>query len=772
MPPKKKPRTSDEPQAVLGEQVALDTVTIELASGETDAQNVGYTTAVMEAWEIVRDDPRFARIATAEPATIRQGGVPSPFNSEDFCSVLGKDGGSYVCGINLAWLDFTWTATPGIPIRMAAVRQIRDVVFQTPKPIEQIHVAVPSPNFDVTHHKGALNRVSPEEITSAFILAVARDIVNKEPDDVIKKWKQHMRSTTCRFVVLPNQWKRYWYALARREEVDHTYRAVVRSCYQRVHEVVRMMDRMRQKMPESQVTAPRVEAEYKENLQNMNKNSSAAITANFVDVAMTVAKRMVAVPEIAQILQKMDESAAANPDFFNPFNSHTRLQAMIDKCKKTDMLLWCLQATAYRCEQGSLTTLSASDIKGTAASGNRGLFDLFLFKRQMRDVLIAKGRSMFGDDAVAWIHTTVSKHTESFVTWAQQEAAGNLTWRVGRRPSEVMWLNLLIEAVFGTSYDAPLKLAIKMGQSAEEALQAGLAQAWLPIVEKREQEGGSKAQDEKRDEKDDENEVEAKEEQDVEFVVPDKSGKEAGATKVVKLSELDDENQIAINTIIRDTRLQLRAQVQFISLERGPPYGANGFLTEVLKAPAAAMKDLPSSQFVAIFFDPKLSGEPLHRPGLRTASVRAETYNDIVKVLLGRHGMAKSAIGEQDLYFVMDGGKQGAQNELLKPFAGKEKSVKTYMIHKDEESMMQRYGKVMGVATIRLEETLMIISAKKLALPRQKFQQFNGSTAGSMLGPVFMKSLEASWELSWAAKKELYGPKNLIGVGGETARGA
>ncbi len=747
MPPKKKQRTTQELQ---DGQVALDVVTIELANGESDVQNVGYTTAVMEAWETVRDDPRFARIATAEAATIRQGGGQAPFNKEDFSSALSKDGGSYVCGINLAWLDLTWTATPGIPIRMAAVRQISNVVFEKPRPIEQIHVAVPSRTFDVTQHKGALNRVSPEEITSAFIMAIARDINRKEPDEVVKEWKQHMRSTTCRFVVLPNQWKRYWYALARREEVDHIHRAVVRSCYQRVHEVVRMMERMRQKIPESQVTAPRVEAEYKTNLQNMNKNSSAAITTNFVDVAMTVAKRMLAVPEIAQILQKMDESAAENPDFFNPFNSHTRLQAMIDKCKRKDALLWCLQATEYKCKQGCLTNLSASDIKGTAASGNRGLFDLFLFKKQMRDMLVAKGRSMFADDTVHWIHNTVCKHMESFATWAEQEATRDLTWRVGRKPSEIMWLNLLIEVVFGSSYDAPLKLAIKSRQNAEETLPAGLAQAWQPIVETCSKEEESKDKGEKvADERDgDEDGNKMEEEQDVQFVVPDKSSKETDATRVVKLSELKEENQLTINTIIRDTRLQLRAQVQLIPLERDPPYKANGFLAEVLKAPAATMKNLQPSQFVAIFFDPKLSGEPLHRPGLRTASVRAETYHDIVKVLLGRHGGANTPIGEQDLYFLMDGGKQGIQNELLRPFAGKDKSVKTYMIHKDEESMMQRYGKVMGVATIRLEETLTVLSAKKLALSRQKFQQFNGSTAGSMLGPVLMQSLERNWELS------------------------
>ena len=75
-----------------------------------------------------------------------------------------------------------------------------------------------------------------------------------------------MLSTNCRFLALEDQWKRYWFALEIREGIDHLYRAVVRTCYQRVLEVIRLMDRMRERMPEAQVTAVRVEAEYRDNL--------------------------------------------------------------------------------------------------------------------------------------------------------------------------------------------------------------------------------------------------------------------------------------------------------------------------------------------------------------------------------------------------------------------------------------------------------------------------------------------------------------------------
>ena len=98
-------------------------------------------------------------------------------------------------------------------------------------------------------------------------MAIARDIKREDPDEVVQKWKHHMLCTNCRFVLLEDQWKRYWHALAVREDIDHLFRAVVRTCYQRVVEVLRFMDRMRERMPEAQVTAARVEAEYKENVK-------------------------------------------------------------------------------------------------------------------------------------------------------------------------------------------------------------------------------------------------------------------------------------------------------------------------------------------------------------------------------------------------------------------------------------------------------------------------------------------------------------------------
>jgi len=128
-------------------------------------------------------------------------------------------------------------------------------MFRTPTPVGTIHVAVPGVEFDPLEHKGALLRVSPEEITGALVLAIARDIQNSEPAEVLQSWKQVVLSTTCVFKVLPTATDRYWYALQQRELIVATNAMVHRSTLQRVHEISRLMKRLREALPPSEVTS-------------------------------------------------------------------------------------------------------------------------------------------------------------------------------------------------------------------------------------------------------------------------------------------------------------------------------------------------------------------------------------------------------------------------------------------------------------------------------------------------------------------------------------
>ena len=407
-------RTSAPPLATEGRSKGL---VIELAGGEKDAQNLSFHTQVLEAMEVISD--KFPGIVEKGPLAIADGGAQAPFKQRDLEQALRTPGGSYICGINLAWLNHTFSATPGVPARKSAVDQVASTVFAKPTLLEQLHVAVPSVEYKVAEHKGSFMRVSPEEITAAYFFAVARDIGRHEPSEILQEWEKCILSTTCKFVLLPGQMDRYWYALARREDIDHTFQAVHRSCFQRVWEVARLASKLGDLVGSTNVTAERIYQEYKTNLTNMNKDAVAAITLNFCDVAATVNHRMLQVPELVRILRDLDGMPRT---VFNPFDSHSRLQAIINKCKTQESLIYCCQALEYMALKDELPGLSVEDIKGRSKDGNKGELDLILFKQKVRLALIAKGLQWFEDSPGAkWIQDEVATKTQDFVVWAATE---------------------------------------------------------------------------------------------------------------------------------------------------------------------------------------------------------------------------------------------------------------------------------------------------------------------------------------------------------------
>ena len=170
-------------------------------------------------------------------------------------------------------------------------------------------------------------RVSPEEISAAFLLAIARDIIRKETKDVLNRSYKLVRSTTCTFVLPQSEMDRYWYSLDRRENCEHEFTAVHRSCFQRIYEVNRFAQKLRD--TETSAIAGAVFKEYSETLKHMNMQAAGCVTEAFCDVAVTIGNLMWNVPQIALLLRKMDDQPKT---MFNLFDSHTRLQSILNKC--------------------------------------------------------------------------------------------------------------------------------------------------------------------------------------------------------------------------------------------------------------------------------------------------------------------------------------------------------------------------------------------------------------------------------------------------------
>ncbi len=218
-------------------------LTLELGPGQKDNANLDFLAQLNDAVEVVKDYYG-ADIITPMPLKLARGGLQEPYCQTKFAHVFSLDENAvYTCGINLLWIDFLWSPVPGVPARLSAIAHMKDKFFNKPCPFEGLHVAAPDATFNPSASMGSLMRVSPEELTGAYLMAIARDVKNEESAPVLDLWKKYLLSTTCGFKILPTQTDRYWYALAQRETVEMTYLVVRRSCYQRIHEVIRFIEK-------------------------------------------------------------------------------------------------------------------------------------------------------------------------------------------------------------------------------------------------------------------------------------------------------------------------------------------------------------------------------------------------------------------------------------------------------------------------------------------------------------------------------------------------
>ena len=483
-------------------------VTTELKDGEQDVQNVDFIKRLEWAWGVVSTHPMFRGIQEATPLPLGEGGSQAPYKHSDYLLALGDikklEPGCqwhfpperrYTCAINLAWVDFQWSATPGVPVRMGALERLRDTAFKSPCPAPQVHVAVPKEaEYQPDMHKGALKQVSPEEITAAYIMAIARDIENQVEDYVLSLWRKHLRTCTCVFIVLDSARQMYFYALKQREALQRSYMLARRSCYQRLHEIVRLLARMRLTLTswkESEITGLVVD-EYKNNVvEAMPFQGIAAVTKASVGTTKIVAGRMLAVPEIASCMADFDEIQGLLDDFQNPFDCHWRLRAMLEKTAQWDenTFRWCMEGIWYHTKFGHMGPVDIPDISGSRHTHNLGWLDLIAYKKSLRDLLFRMAFDAFPAQSHVGLEL-FQKATSSHRLWRQAfERGGWLNCqlpehqRMPLKDYEESFFEFLEEVVFNHAYDPSIKWALKRGLSVEDAMsEATLAGQWRGIM--------------------------------------------------------------------------------------------------------------------------------------------------------------------------------------------------------------------------------------------------------------------------------------------------
>ncbi len=125
-----------------------------------------------------------------------------------------------------------------------------------------------------------------------------------------------------------------------------------------------------------------------------------------------------------------------------------------------------------------------------------------------------------------------------------------------------------------------------------------------------------------------------------------------------------------------------------------------------------------------MLYGPKMHVDANSRANVRVTPLRAEKHQPLVEMAHTCFLPKQAGIPEGDMYFIFHGGKGGNQVELLRPFQGMTKVVRTFYLFKDEDSVTKRFDrKRVGVGTFQLHEQLHVVCAQLPALKPHKYDK-------------------------------------------------
>jgi len=203
-------------------------------------RNANHYEKVLRHRQVIEDHPLFANISQEMPLSIKDCGMQTPFNDEDFTPAMLRDGGAtgYTAGISLFWCDGMFTPTPGIPVRAETVEDVMECYFTEPATMPHTIIISLKAGERPLDKRGALCAVSPEEMRHAMMAAIARDISNGVESEVLEEWRRKALSCTATFQAHASEAERCRVAMQLRENLANDHETMSRTQLQRVYEIV------------------------------------------------------------------------------------------------------------------------------------------------------------------------------------------------------------------------------------------------------------------------------------------------------------------------------------------------------------------------------------------------------------------------------------------------------------------------------------------------------------------------------------------------------
>ena len=195
-------------------------------------------------------------------------------------------------------------------------------------------------------------------------------------------WPRLLRGVSFEFVVCKGGTDGvYLEAVNRRERVGSLFDGLFRTCVQRIHELVQFRTARERVMKTSLYVQATAQA-WRDNVKLSAR--SEAVTNYMCECAFLVYERLLSVPALAAIIDKTEETLGKK----TPWDSAYKLDALARFVGKTsvkanaDNAAWCLESVLDLIldNHASAGEFSVRNLTGKGI-GNRGVFHLFLFKR-------------------------------------------------------------------------------------------------------------------------------------------------------------------------------------------------------------------------------------------------------------------------------------------------------------------------------------------------------------------------------------------------------
>lgn len=669
----------------------------------------------------------------------------------------------YRCGNNLFAANFMSGET--YPINTTRVMECSSHFFAKPQRFRFEVVLVPPASGDPT--LGA-KRVSPAEPIHALLFAIARDIDKNVDKSILTAWERVLRSIP--FVYKAHTTNVRETALQLREDIIKESKTCQHTVLQRLVEVAEFRRTFLKKKPTA--TDAELATAYKGKVKL--DDEAEDITDHYIKQVSAIVKAVWTNERVQQVLLAFEKL----PPSRNPLNSVVKIFILVQKASTEDELNWVFELLLEMIESQvyQVCDVNCRDLQKSLASK-------LLYKKQLHRHLLNAAmdnldlpstdkvciRNALGDPRKFRAHSKLEN--------------SSLTWRAQLIPASVMYVDEIIEPlIFSKTYDKEVELAAKNRRNMESFFEVGVFDALIEnvkslITEMKEKEEAQEQQEEE-------------------------AGEWAAAAKMVTLSAgsasepASGEPALGPNAVLEKQRVFYKDDPDsFSKLERyihraekvikthlqivPEPTSEQQVMTVLMNS--APMKktsgeSVPrAGKFTALIYDPKVAGETMTRPKIRSPPLRENGchFGKFVRQWRAARKAHSNAdddeleLHENDMYIFFDGGREGNENKFMEGFQdtkevnGKQKTItvplrkkKVCLIY-DEESQCARVERVKGVSLNQVE-TMCIITKNVPSWPdRPRTEPYTGSNRGNVIYPITLPTLTDDGRLKaeFAVKK-------------------